>query len=229
MLIPIISIPKSGTYFLNEILKEYASLTGKSFVSEFSTSSNLQQDLMNVSAADISCFLCHWPYSSGRYKVVTKYKPIFLYRHPMEIAVSFIEGALKNLFNDDMAEEIRNTKNKTEMYRKYLYGVPSVDHGWASGLDVILKGYLGWLHSDIYSISYTELYNLETNNLSEYLGLETYLTYYATNTAINKGRSMTFRKGEAGNWRIEMPLEVQEEYVTKLQGLITKFGFEIED
>lgn len=227
MIIPIITIPKSGTYFMNSIIQEVSLLMDISFYSEFE-SPPIDEDLAAITNNGYSCYLTHCKYSSENYNTVIKYNPIFVYRNPLDIAVSFVEGALKSLFRDVVADRMKKMKKKEDMYLNFLRGMKNVQHRWAGGFPKMLEERIGWVaQPGVFSIKYEQLYNVKRcNGLASVLKVRPAVLHSAVYNAKRKANSQTFRKGGIGNWKTEMPDSVKEEYIETLKPVLGELGYD---
>ena len=239
MLCIITSIPKSGTYFVNSIINEACNFTRKSFNSKFSGHSNdVQKRELNKfrkelesadkDSADIFCLLGHWrctPLIRDEFK---KYKVMFVYRHPLDMAVSFVEGTVSGLFVDLMTEKLKVCTTKEEMYRNLLYGVKSVRHPWANGMKAIFENRIDWIKQDWVTVpKYRDLRNLRIDPISSALGIPKKFILRGTKEAISHKEGLTYRRGLIDGWKEEMPKEIQKEYIDTLGDLILQLGFEV--
>jgi hypothetical protein len=238
MLVPVITIPKSGTYLVKEILFELAGLTRQEFSYKFSNTSNEIQnpvDLRRLTAdvhtvvnnPGISCYLGHWSYESRLHGLFGLHKPIFVYRHPFEIAVSFVEGALVGLFTDVVADALRRAESREERYLMFLHGF-KLDHPWARGLTDILECRLVWATKPgVVPIRYDDLLRIKPQNLDTLLGVPRKTMQQAIVRAVRSKRSQTFRRGQRGSWKQEMPESVKEQYIDMVGPIVRRLGYSV--
>ena len=100
MIVPIISIPKSGTHFITEILQNVARMRGEPFGYRFSVStygvtqhpdySEIVSELGTLPKSGSYCYLSHWNHCVELESLALGYKSIFIFRNPLDIAVSFV-------------------------------------------------------------------------------------------------------------------------------------------
>jgi len=240
MILVVATIPKSGTYFVNQLHYE---LFPNNFIGRHScygggmdTEEHLlfnQSELNELEQFESACYLGHWRYDNNALHLISGYKTIFLYRHPLDIAVSFVESAnLEHLRAvDSILQYLYKIENRAERYSIYLKGIPTMEeHAWGRGFKKILQERVGWVHeSSIFAIKYEDLI-YRTPRLMEfaaYLEVSHKDIYSAMDRALLNKNCITLRKGTTGNWVIEMPDEVKNLYIDELQDIIQEMGYDV--
>lgn len=242
MIVPIISIPKSGTHYVNEVVKQLRPNNfGKAFACNFHHINDeksvikTREEIESLSRGfDTFCYLGHWEYSEEAHNTLAQYKPIFIYRHPLDVAVSFVEGAENKLFYDDVVRYFKRLPTKTPKYLLLLHGLPKSHphygkHPWLYGLKSIIINRIAWIHSEIPSVRYEDLINNNEKvlSLANYLETDFYSLSEAIDKATRNNNSDTFRKGGIANWHDEMPDEVKDIYIKELGDIIKVMGYEV--
>jgi len=243
IVIPIITIPRSGTHFTNEIIRQYSLLKNQRFIKFFSSyaggisESFCQRGLEDIKGeineyiddSEYFTFLGHWSYDESLYEFFRQFKPIFVYRNPLDVAVSYLEGAYSLKLVDPVAGLLKLHEHKISAYYKFLRGIPHIDHPWARGFRQIFEDRLAWLDKELLIIRYEDLLlNPDTiaKKLSRYLGLELEGTIIAIKNATHNPDSITLRNGEIGDWKSCMPPEMQEIYIKEIGDIIEELGYE---
>lgn len=238
MIVPIVSIPKSGTHYVNEVIKQlkpnnFEQVFAYNFHNIDSPADVKEEIRRHAAGCDTLCYLGHWSYSDVAKDTLLNYKPIFIYRHPLDVAVSFVEGAEKKLFYDDVVKYFKRIPNKEQRYTFLLHGLPYYhedygSHPWLYGLKHIITDRLGWINSGIPSVRYEDIMGQNDRILSLASYFET--DFYSLSDAIDKAtmnsNSDTFRKG-GSNWRSEMPDAVKDIYIKELGDLIRFMKYEV--
>jgi len=233
----IISIPKSGTHFLNEVLIHALDNNCDYSFSKQTFGGNLQEVrdglnkvLDNNKKSNLN-YLAHWAYSEelADWLIDTDYNVFFIYRHPLDVAVSFIEGALLKLFDDPIANKIRRINNKDLNYIWLLEGYRNIKHPNAVGLRKIIEERLKWAEI-FFNVKYRHLYDINHCNklqlcMSNLIGCDTSHLCNAVNEAKNT-ITKTFRNPGVDNWKNEMPEHIQNKYISSLNDLIVDMGFQ---
>jgi len=238
----VISIPKCGTYLINSVLSSLFDVTyssrfvfGTAGIAEVDKSLKVNPPVTKHQHQGI---LTHMYYSNESLSEMLNrgYKIIFIYRHPFDAAVSFVEGAIKRIFHDPMAKYMitKLKKSNEDKYFALLRGVPKIKHPNAVGLKEMYLKRLGWMDSDkIIHIKYADLVGEAfggsnegqqevVKRMSSYLEIPDVQIIEALKNSIGveSKTAKTFRKGTVGQWRNVFTDRLKYEYNRELEEIL---------
>lgn len=241
MCVVIISIPKSGTYLLNEVVTQLnqddphfrSVFIENCFAANYleAEESLVTQKIME-SPSNICC-MAHWEYDEKIRSFLNsdeRFKPIFIYRNPLDIVVSFVEGARLRKFSDPMADALLKIPSVQDKFIMFVDG-RGIQHPNAFGLRSIIDRRKGWRNCpEILSVRYESLISKDKNtidNLSAYLNFSVVEVKSALRRALRNKNSITLRSGETGDWRTFMTKRTQDICISILKPIIEELGYEL--
>jgi hypothetical protein len=242
----IISVPKSGTYLMNSIL---SSLIGEDYESDFRFGHEGERELTKTIhgifiSSKQGCLLTHAFYDGDLYSYLMRHGfcTVFIYRHPFDVAVSFVKGSVAHLFADQMSDHLRRRHRDSDedKYLTLLRGNSNIRHPNAIGLEAMYRRRLGWIDevTPVLSVKYEDVIgeelggndNSETiEKLARHFRVDVKDMRLAFNATIGvrSEASPTFREGSVGQWRDIFTERLVAEYTAQLQPLLTQLGYEV--
>lgn len=233
------SIAKSGTHLMKQLLEGVPALNHhKSIFMGHLT--QLQEHTKTLSSLPPNTFANGHLYHSKEYVELfnrLQLKQLFLYRDPRDIVVSYayffmrfpdhpyyryftknnmsIQDRCLLLINGADTDLIRRP-NIAAWYNKFL--------GWKSEKNVLPISYESLVYSAESQQQQLEkivnYFELESNPLK----IKTRIKQMQAN--IDPNKSLTFRKGQAGNWKQEFNAEVKEAFKAVGGSLLIQLGYE---
>jgi hypothetical protein len=239
----VISVPKSGTYFIAEIIKQAhgGEIPTRFFTAGFAdgsvekTISKVKQDIRRK-RWEVAVFQCHWEYHPELLDFIKEqeWKPVFIYRNPFDVAVSFVDGAVAKKFRDPIADRIQRTADVRKQYMTYIKGLTRLKHPNGVGLERIYDLRMPW-KDHIPTFRYEDLIGPERggneytpeiiDKLVELLEVDA----DAVGVAIEKAKNATTNtklKAVAWEWNRRVPISLVPVLVRELDTLNTKLGYD---
>ncbi|MFA8439399.1 sulfotransferase domain-containing protein [Pueribacillus sp. YX66] len=241
------SVPKSGTFFLHQLLTGMPNISMDITDPEKKIFSHWQLDPRNVYAEHKSRLrklqknefgLGHIFYTPQYTQMLRQLnmKHIFIYRDPRDVLVS-LNYFIKNKWIEHPFHERFQNPNMTSKERmlKLLHGEKET---WPS-FSVFISPFYGWINDPTpFAVSYEDLRKSEKFQRQTLLKLVQFLWKDTTppcsyeqivsNMIANQRpeQSATFRSGKIGDWKKEFDTELKETFKKEAGTLLVDYRFE---
>ena len=253
--IPIISIPKSGTHFMMEIVRQlyepyhcheicdafYVGVNNKpphkTYTFDLADTENRLLTLdKKCSCMDLTSHMFYDEKVANFFErknhVKVNIRPVFMYRDPRDIIVSFILGMEANFPPAPrIIQGLTGITDKQERFRK-LVDIGITHEGLPGGFTEELECWKGWYwarsstYKSILQVSYERLMNKDPELISEladWFQVENYIMYHTIQSAMHF-KTATYRKGQIKAWQSEFDRGTVSYITDRLQDLISLFG-----
>lgn len=233
----IISVPKSGTHYVDAVLQElwgsdYASRCGV-VIYAGAPGHEADERRLNIISRDLKSSHCvskamkfgymgHWWYRPVLEDYVRKTfsKAIFVCRHPFDTAVSHVATARAGKFHTRRAFRKMNMRPS---HLKYIEGFDT-HHGSRK----MYEERWGWLESPLFFVArYEDLLTQNKehiNSFADYLNVDAQVLQESSFKAVGQ-KTRTFRKGSIGEWKNVFDSELRKRYIEEFGDIVLKLGY----
>ncbi|WP_270181676.1 sulfotransferase domain-containing protein [Alkalihalobacillus sp. CinArs1] len=233
------SIAKSGTHLMKQLLEGHPELTHKAFIYPGHLQ-QLEEHRKTLSSLPINSFANGHLFHSDEYTALFKeleLKQLFLYRDPRDIVVSY--GYFFMQFPDHPYRRYFQD-HKLSIKERFLIFINGATNDLIKRPNIRdwYQKFAGWLNEpNVLPISYESLVESKESQLQQlerivrFFQLELHQDVIKTRvnqmqSNVDPKKSVTFRKGQSGNWRQEFDKEVKDAFKAVAGDLLIQLGYE---